>query len=181
MAEPFDLRRPSPQLRLLFPNEGGSKGGRGSGISDTAKRAETRSGPRRLRHNRTVLPKYPSAFAAPDTSWGRAAGCVKSRSGEMGTLLCSHPLSAGRDFRSRALDWTQSVRQATCPSEPAGQRRLPLGGGSRPRRFSPGAAPPRPTGVDPESGPVAPAPRRSPGVLGSHVPVYRSPRARGVH
>jgi len=55
-----------------------------------------------VRHNGTLPPKYPSAFAAPDTSWGRAAGCVQSRSGETGTVLCSHPLSAGRDFPSRA-------------------------------------------------------------------------------
>ena len=38
----------------------------------------------------TLLPKYPSAFAAPDTSWGRAAGYGRSRSGE--TVPCCTPI-----------------------------------------------------------------------------------------
>jgi hypothetical protein len=119
-----------------------------------------------------VLPKVPSAFAAPDTSWERAAECVQSRPGETGTLLCSHPLSVGRDFPFRARDWPQSGRQATCPGRRADRRRLPLGGGPWPRRLPPGAAPSRPTGGDSESGPVTRVPRRSPGVVGCHVPVY---------
>ena len=73
-----------------------------------------------------------------------------------GSWLCSHPLSAGRDFPSRAR---------LTGRYPAARLRARVGA-----RI--GVAPPRPTGGDPESGPVAPAPRRSPGVGGCHVPVY---------
>ena len=87
----------------------------------------------------TLLPKVPSTFAAPDTSWGRAAECVKSRPGETGSLLCSHPLSAGRDVPSRGLDWTQSARQVTCLGGRADRRR-PSASNRRRSRKRPGGA-----------------------------------------
>jgi hypothetical protein len=110
---------------------------------------------------------------------GRAAGCVNSRPGETGPLLGSHPLSIGRAFPFRALDWASSGRQATFLSGRADRRQLPLGGGSSAppaaccHRISPSHQ------RDLESGPVAPAPRRSPGVRGCQVPdsvpVYEGP------
>ncbi len=140
------------------------KGGRGSGISDTAKRAETRSGPRKLQHNGTLPRKYPSAFAAPDTSWVRAAGCVKSRRGE--TVPGCAPIlrpEAGTFHPGRLPGRNPADRLRARVSARVGVASLWVAVLGR------------------AGCPLAPAPRRSPGVVGCHVPVCRSSQARGVH
>jgi len=92
------------------------------------------------------------------------------------------PLRAG--LCGRGAHPGPARRGGTPPQLPHGPESPTLGGGPQPRRPPLGAAPRRPTGGDPESGParggpggpVAPASRRSPGVVRRNVRFTCAPR-----
>jgi hypothetical protein len=117
----------------------------------------------------TVPPKYRFAFAASDTAWRRAAGWLNSHPGKTVPGSAPTPCPQAGIFQPGRLTGRN----------PSGRLRARVGA-----RI--GVAPPRPAGGDPESGLVAPDPRRRrgsgrPRLLSAHRPSPEGPPGLAAH